>query len=66
MNALGTLLGVLLTLFLIVLVTRMVLDWAVSLAGRMPSWSFRARGVTHRLTEPVLAPVRRVVRCDRP
>lgn len=62
MSALGDLLGFLLTLFLIVLVARMVLDWTVSLASRPPSWSFRARGVSHRLTEPVLAPVRRVVR----
>jgi len=62
MSALGNLVGVLLTLFLIVLVARLVLDWAVTLAGRMPSWSFRARGITHRVTEPVIAPVRRVVR----
>ncbi|OXM55024.1 YggT family protein [Amycolatopsis alba] len=62
MSALGDLVGVLLTLFLVVLVARMVLDWAVTLATRLPSWAFRARGIAHRLTEPVLAPVRRVVR----
>ncbi|WP_181770953.1 YggT family protein [Amycolatopsis pittospori] len=62
MSALGNLVGVLLTMFLIVLVARLVLDWAVTLAGRMPPWSFRARGITHRVTEPVIAPVRRVVR----
>ncbi len=61
MGVLGSLLGVLLSLFLIVLVARLILDWAVNLAGRMPSWSFRARGITHRVTEPVIAPVRRVV-----
>ncbi|MEV7548765.1 YggT family protein [Amycolatopsis sp. NPDC089917] len=62
MSTLGDLLGFLLTLYLIVLVVRMVLDWAVTLATRPPSWVFRARGIAHRLTEPVLAPVRRVVR----
>ncbi|WP_410584910.1 YggT family protein [Amycolatopsis sp. lyj-108] len=61
MSALGYLVGVLLTLFLIVLVVRMVLDWTVNLATRPPVWSFRARGIAHRLTEPVLAPVRRVL-----
>lgn len=61
MSALGYLVGVLLTLFLIVLVVRMVLDWTVNLATRPPAWSFRARGIAHRLTEPVLAPVRRVL-----
>ncbi|MFE6614415.1 MULTISPECIES: YggT family protein [Amycolatopsis] len=62
MSALGDLLGFLLTLFLIVLIVRMVLDWVVNLATRPPGWAFRARGIAHRLTEPVLAPVRRVVR----
>lgn len=62
MSALGNLLGFLLTLFLIVLVARLVLDWAVNLARRLPPWSIRARGITHRLTEPVVAPVRRVVK----
>lgn len=61
MSALGSLLGFLLTLVLIVLVVRLVLDWAVTLAGRMPSWTFRVRGLTHRVTEPMIAPVRRVI-----
>ncbi|KFU76613.1 YggT family protein [Amycolatopsis lurida] len=62
MSALGDLLGYLLTLFLIVLIARMVLDWVVTLSTRPPGWAFRVRGIAHRLTEPVLAPVRRVVR----
>ncbi|AIG75242.1 Putative membrane protein [Amycolatopsis japonica] len=62
MSALGDIAGVLLTLFLIVLIVRMVLDWAVNLATRLPAWAFRVRDFAHRLTEPALAPVRRVVR----
>ncbi|UMP00137.1 YggT family protein [Amycolatopsis sp. EV170708-02-1] len=62
MSALGDLVGVLLTLFLVVLIVRMLLDWAVNLATRLPGWAFRVRDFAHRLTEPVLAPVRRVVR----
>ncbi|MFD8492978.1 YggT family protein [Amycolatopsis sp. NPDC059657] len=61
MSALGYLLGVLLTLFEIVLIARLILDWSVSLAGRLPSWTYRARGLTHTVTEPVIRPVRRLL-----
>jgi YggT family protein len=57
----GTLLGWVLTLFILLLVARMVLDWA-GLVGRGPWWVGRARALTHAGTEPVISPVRRVLR----
>ena len=60
MSVVGTLLGYVLTLFIVVLVVRMVLDWT-GLVSRGPA-SSRARAVTHAVTEPVIAPVRRVLR----
>jgi YggT family protein len=61
MGAIGTLLGVVLTLFVLVMIARMILDWVVVL-GTSPPWARRARTLTHAGTEPVIAPVRRVLR----
>jgi len=61
MGALGTLLGFALTLYLLVLIARMVLDWVAVLANT-PPWARRARGLASAATEPVIGPVRRVVR----
>jgi YggT family protein len=62
MTAIGTLLGVLLLIYQIVLIARVVVDWtAVLSTGPEPGWRATARRVTHAATEPVLAPVRRVV-----
>jgi YggT family protein len=62
MSVIGFLLSTALLLFALLLVARMVLDWVGVLAtGGGGMWSIRARRVTHRLTEPVLAPVRRVL-----
>lgn len=61
MSILGALLGYALTAFLVLLIARMVLDWAGVLTGG-GSWVPRARELTHAATEPVLAPVRRVLR----
>ena len=61
MSFVGTLLGYALTVFIVLLIARMVLDWAgVVTSG--PPWVSRARVLTHAGTEPVLAPVRRVLR----
>jgi len=63
MSLVGALLGLVLTVFWWVLIARVVLDWTVVLAGP-PAWGgFRAKAinVVTRITEPVLAPVRRVV-----
>jgi YggT family protein len=60
MGLIGTLLGLLVTLFVLVMITRMILDW-VSLAGRGPGWTMRARQLAHAGTEPVIAPVRRIL-----
>jgi YggT family protein len=60
MSALGALLGWILTLFIIVMVVRGILDW-VAMASRSLG-VMRARRVAHALTEPVIAPVRRVMR----
>jgi YggT family protein len=56
----GSLLSLVLLLFLIALVVRAVLDWTSVLAsgGRGVA---RAREVSHRVTEPVIGPVRRAL-----
>jgi len=61
MGLIGTLLGLALTLFIIALIGRMILDW-VGMVADSPPWARRARTLAHSATEPVIAPVRRVVR----
>ena len=61
MSLIGTLLGYALTAFILLLIARVVLDWA-GLMGRGPWWVGRARALTHAGTEPVISPVRRVLR----
>jgi YggT family protein len=63
MSLIGYLLGLALLLFELVLIVRVVLDWSVVLAGP-PAWGgFRSKAINivTRVTEPVLAPVRRIV-----
>jgi YggT family protein len=60
MGIIGSLLGLVLLLFLIVLVARAVLDWTTVLSSGGQG-AARAREITHRLTEPVISPVRRVL-----
>jgi YggT family protein len=62
MSALGALLGFVLLLFLIVLIVRAVLDWAGALTPGGGGWVGATRELSHRLTEPVIAPVRRVLK----
>ncbi|WP_433679103.1 YggT family protein [Nocardia sp. CA-119907] len=60
MHFIGTLLGLALTLFVLLLLARLVFDWIGVLAnGNHPSWVNRARELSHTWTEPVIAPVRR-------
>lgn len=61
MSVVGTIVGYVLTLFVLLMIARMILDW-VRVAGSGPPWVWRARSVTHAATEPVIAPVRRVLR----
>jgi YggT family protein len=61
MSLIGTLLGYVLSAFILLLIARLVLDWAGVLRVG-PGWVGRARVLTHAGTEPVLAPVRRVLR----
>jgi YggT family protein len=60
MSLVGTLLGWVLTVFVALLIVRLVLDW-VALATTMPWWLRRVGAFTHASTEPVVAPVRRVL-----
>jgi YggT family protein len=62
MSVIGTLLGFVLLLFLIVLVARAVLDWTGVLGAGAEGWVGRARQLSHTMTEPVLGPVRRVLK----
>ncbi|HEX5201191.1 YggT family protein [Paractinoplanes rhizophilus] len=57
------LVSLVLLLLQLILVARVVLDWSVALAGPSTAGSFRyrlTRGVT-AITEPILAPVRRII-----
>lgn len=60
MSIVGALLGYVLTAFIVVMVARLILDWA-GVVTRGPWWVSRARTVTHTLTEPVVAPARRML-----
>lgn len=64
MGLLGSLLGLVLLLFLLLLIARALLDWAGILTSSSSSGEGvrKAREVTYRLTEPVIAPVRRVLK----
>ena len=61
MSLIGVLLGFVVTVFIVLLIARLVLDWAGVLTNS-PEWVRRARALTHAGTEPVIAPVRRVLR----
>ena len=52
-----------LLLLQLVLIARAVLDWSVVLAGPSAPGSARSKAlsVIYRITEPILAPVRRVI-----
>ena len=65
MSAVGALLGLVLLVFELILIARVVLDWVGVLAPGGSSGLVRARGWTHAVTEPVIAPVRRFVRPAR-
>ncbi|GAA2541714.1 YggT family protein [Winogradskya consettensis] len=63
MGPLLALISFVLLLVQLLLVVRAILDWSVTLAGPSMPGSFRSRltrGV-YALTEPILAPVRRVI-----
>ncbi len=61
MGFVGSLLGFVLLLFMIALIARAVLDWTGVLSSGGEGVR-RAREVSHRVTEPVIAPVRRVLK----
>jgi YggT family protein len=62
MSAVRALLGLALLIFELVLVARLVLDWVGVIAPGGAGALVRARRWTHAVTEPVIAPVRRLVR----
>ncbi|MFC0113816.1 YggT family protein [Kibdelosporangium aridum] len=64
MSALGTLLGLVLTLFIVVMVIRAILDW-VGVLSSGGAAVIKARRVAYGLTEPVIRPVRRLMRPAR-
>ncbi|MFY1695064.1 YggT family protein [Solwaraspora sp. WMMD791] len=63
MGPLFALLSLLLLIFQLLLIGRAILDWSTVLAGPSARDSLRSRATValHTLTEPVLAPVRRVL-----
>ena len=57
------LLGLVLLLFQLVLIARVVVDWIGVLSPNGASnGSYQARRITHGITEPVIAPVRRFLK----
>ena len=58
------LLGIVLLLFELVLIARLIVDWVgvLSPVGARSSGVETARRITHGITEPVIGPVRRVLR----
>jgi YggT family protein len=60
-SAVGTLLGMALLIFELILVARIILDWVGVLAPGGGDGVVRARRWTHAVTEPVIAPVRRIL-----
>ncbi|GAA5073453.1 hypothetical protein GCM10023319_06820 [Nocardia iowensis] len=60
MSLIGTLLGYALTVFVLLLLARMVFDW-MAVLGKNPSWADRPRALSYAATEPVIAPVRKVL-----
>jgi YggT family protein len=61
MSFIGEVLGYALTLFELVLIARLILDWVGVLSRSAPPWVGRARVLARAATEPVIAPVRRVL-----
>ena len=60
------LLGIVLLLFELVLIARMVVDWIGVLSPVSGSSGlYQARRITHGITEPVIGPVRRVLKPAR-
>ena len=59
----ASLLGLVLILFQLVLLARVVVDWVGVLSPTTAGGGlYQARRITHRITEPVIAPVRRVLK----
>ncbi|BBZ27469.1 hypothetical protein MMAD_17640 [Mycolicibacterium madagascariense] len=57
------LLGFVLLLFEFALIARMIVDWSGLLSpGGAGGGMYQARRITHGITEPVLGPVRRVLK----
>lgn len=63
MTVLWSLLGAALLVFEVLLLVRFAVDWVWGLSpATAPGPSAPVRRITHAMTEPVLAPVRRVLR----
>jgi YggT family protein len=59
----ASLLGLVLILFQLVLIARLVVDWVGVLSPATAGGGlYHARRITHGITEPVIAPVRRVLK----
>ncbi|MBU3065780.1 YggT family protein [Nocardia sp. NEAU-G5] len=62
MALIGAVIGYALSLFILALLARMVLDW-IQMLSSSPSaeWLVKGRRIAHACTEPVIAPVRKVL-----
>jgi YggT family protein len=62
MSLIGSVLALVLLLFGLVMLARLVVDWVGVLGDPHARWLVTAQRVTHAITEPVIAPVRRVLK----
>jgi YggT family protein len=62
MSLIGTLLGFVLLLFMLAMIVRAVVDWTGGLGTGDRGWAEKIHRVSHTLTEPAIAPVRRVLK----
>lgn len=64
MGLIASLLWLVLTVFILLMLARLVLDWVVVLGGGSTSSGglVRVREFTHSATEPVIAPVRKALK----
>ncbi|MBL1076588.1 YggT family protein [Nocardia sp. 2] len=61
MTAIGTLLGWVVSVFILFMLARLVVDWIAALSRDPAPWVGKVREVTYKVTEPVIAPVRRIL-----
>ncbi|QLY29009.1 YggT family protein [Nocardia huaxiensis] len=61
MGIIWTLLSLVVSVFILIMLARLVVDWITALSRDPAPWVGKVREGTYKLTEPVIAPVRKVL-----